>query len=173
MKKKLGFKKALLLSSSVIFGTGVLATTCISLASFESYIQIDQSIRGGGRLGTFIYLNPSMWDKDGAVFGLYVWNPSDDTKYLWVKSIKITEDNYYVFEVADISTYSSMLFARLKPSTAEGYNSENNGYNFANAWNQTHNTSYDSSKKLYTIEYWEYYKDGYTHSYGSWSAYTS
>ena len=124
-------------------GTGCESGT--ELSSFETNFATTDFI-----LSTPIYLKPSAtWQQHDARFAVYYWGNGENNNG-WVDMTTIgCSDEYYAAEIP--IGYSDFKFVRLKPSTESGYDSNNNGLNFANAWNQTGNLSVQDGKHLYDL----------------------
>ena len=94
--------------------------------------------------GTTVYLKPvDWWKNDKARFAVYMWNNSEN-EWIEMEDLGCNGDIY----TANIpSKYTSFMFVRLKPVTHADYNTENGGYNFENAWNQTGNLTIPTDNK--------------------------
>ena len=97
-----------------------------------------------------IYFRPTnAWKEHNAWFAVYYWN---DKKNGWVSM----EDgdghgNLYTAEIP--GGYNNLIFVRLRPSTADGYTSENSGLHWNNQWEQTEDlTTPTDDKVLYDME---------------------
>ncbi len=97
-----------------------------------------------------IYFRPTnAWKEHNAWFAVYYWN---DKKNGWVSM----EDgdghgNLYTTEIP--GGYNNLIFVRLRPSTADGYTSENSGLHWDNQWEQTKDlTTPTDDKVLYDME---------------------
>ena len=97
-----------------------------------------------------IYFRPTnAWKEHNAWFAVYYWN---DKKNGWVSM----EDgdghgNLYTTEIP--GGYSNLIFVRLRPSSADGYKSDNSGLNWNNQWEQTEDlTTPTDDKVLYDME---------------------
>ena len=97
-----------------------------------------------------IYFKPtSAWKNDNAWFAVYYW---ENTEEGWLT----LEDgdghgNLYTTEIP--GGYSNLIFVRLRPSTADGYTSENSGLHWKNQWEQTEDlTTPTDDKVLYDME---------------------
>lgn len=92
-----------------------------------------------------VYLKPnSNWTKDNARFAVYCFN-DDASTTTWVSMSSATlngESGYYVSEV-DNSTYSTIIFCRMNPSTTEN--------NWNNKWNQSANITMPTTDALYEM----------------------
>ena len=75
------------------------------------------------------------WKKDDAHFAVYAVYASGTP--FWVDLAKDGETGYYKATVSYFDPTRPMIFVRLKPSSADGYNSDNGGLNWGNKWNQT------------------------------------
>ena len=81
-----------------------------------------------------IYIRANeMWKSDGAKLAVYAWGDEDNT-WIDVEYDDCTGD----ILMADIpAKYTRIKIARLNPNPTSDDTRLNNGYNFANAWNQT------------------------------------
>ena len=102
-----------------------------------------------------IYFKPtSAWKSDNAWFAVYYWENKDggNKKEGWLT----LEDgdghgNLYTTEIP--GGYNNLIFVRLRPSTADGYTSENSGLHWNNQWEQTKDlTTPTDDKVLYDME---------------------
>ena len=103
--------------------------------------------------GTTVYLKANdMWKSDGAKLAVYAWNNTENT-WLDVEYDDCT-GNLLMAEIP--AKYNTGIkFVRLNPNPTSDDTRQNNGYNFANAWNQTNdlkipadnNNLYDLTKK--------------------------
>ena len=96
-----------------------------------------------------VYLNPNAdWKSNNATFACYMWVGDDQN---WLAGT--AAGDYYSFEIP--GKYQSIIFVRLKPSTAEGYVADNNGLNWSNKWNQSPNLTVPTDDNIvYTITDW-------------------
>ncbi len=99
-----------------------------------------------------VYLKPnSNWTTDNARFAVYCFN-DDASTTTWVSMSSTTldgESGYYFSEV-DNSTYSTIIFCRMNPSTTEN--------NWNNKWNQSADIAMPKADALYDISgttYWD------------------
>ena len=105
--------------------------------------------------GTTVYLKANdMWKSDGAKLAVYAWNNTENT-WLDVEYDDCT-GNLLMAEIP--AKYNTGIkFVRLNPNPTSDDTRQNNGYNFANAWNQTsdlkipadNNNLYDLTKYIY------------------------
>ena len=96
-----------------------------------------------------VYLKPyDFWKSDGARIAAYYWGAAGNN---WIELSPVDcEGHYYSVDIP--AGYSNIIFARLKPSTATGYVSTNNGFNWDNSWNQTADlTVQTNGKNLYNM----------------------
>ena len=120
-----------------------------------------------------IYFKPtSAWKNHYAWFAVYYWENKDggNKEEGWLT----LEDgdghgNLYTAEIP--GGYNNLIFVRLRPSTADGYTSENSGLNWNNQWEQTEDlTTPTDDKVLYDMES----KNAATHLYlkpnGNWKS---
>ena len=97
---------------------------------------------------TTVYFKPSdNWKEANAHFAIYAWGKFES----WVELEKIDcHGNYYKADVP--AGFSDFAFVRLIPSSDPAYNSNNNGYNWENKWNQTENLIVPTDgKKMYDV----------------------
>ena len=109
-----------------------------------------------------IYLQPnSEWPQSNAVLAAYYSNST------WVRGVDSNDDG--VLEFSNPSSQSQVIFARLKPSGADGYDSSNGGLNWANKWDQTPNDGWNTipndGKNLFTLN------SGWGNCGGTWSTF--
>ena len=85
--------------------------------------------------GTTVYLKANdMWKSDGAKLAVYAWNNTENT-WLDVEYDDCT-GNLLMAEIP--AKYNTGIkFVRLNPNPTSDDTRRDNGYNFANAWNQT------------------------------------
>ena len=96
-----------------------------------------------------IGLIPGVWATDDAVFAAYAWN---DEGNKWFPFAAV--EGAYATQIPD--NYTGIIIVRLKPSTAEGFDGENYGYNWNNKWNQTADIDFTTiaDKTVFTITGW-------------------
>ncbi len=73
------------------------------------------------------------WTASKAWFAVYYWETGKDPG--WSVLNPICGNDYYKAEVP--AGYTGFKFVRFRPSTADGYNSDNGGLNWTNPWNQS------------------------------------
>lgn len=73
------------------------------------------------------------WTAANAWFAVYYWNTNNDRG--WSVLNPICGSDYYKAEVP--AGYTGFKFVRFRPSTAPGYEPDNNGLNWTNPWNQS------------------------------------
>ena len=96
-----------------------------------------------------VYLKPfDFWKSDDARIAAYYWGAAGNN---WIELSPVDcEGHYYSVDIP--AGYSNIIFARLKPSTADEYDPEHNGFNWNNAWNQTADlTVQTNGKNLYDM----------------------
>ena len=96
-----------------------------------------------------VYLKPfDFWKSDGARIAAYYWGAAGNN---WIELSPVDcEGHYYSVDIP--AGYSNIIFARLKPSSATGYDKDNNGFNWKNSWNQTADlTVQTNGKNLYDM----------------------
>ncbi len=107
---------------------------------------------------TTVYLKPSIWDVDGAVFYAYFFESGKDP--VWVKGVS-SGDNY-TFDVPE--GYTNVVFTRVNPEK----NPSVDGWD-ASVWNQSEDLKVPTNKLVkYTITAWG--TDGSKVCKGEWSA---
>ena len=79
-----------------------------------------------------IALMPGDWANDGATYAAYVWGGIGEA---WFPFVEVGKTGIYATQIPD--TYTGMLLARLKPSTASDFKTDNGGLNWDNRWNQS------------------------------------
>lgn len=83
-----------------------------------------------------IYFRPTnAWKEHNAWFAVYYWN---DKKNGWV-SMEDGDGHGKLYKAELPGGYSNLIFVRLRPSTADGYTSNNSGLDWGNQWEQTSN----------------------------------
>ena len=96
-----------------------------------------------------VYLKPfDFWKSDDARIAAYYWGAAGNN---WIELSPVDcEGHYYSVDIP--AGYSNIIFARLKPSSATGYDKNNNGFNWENSWNQTADlTVQTNGKNLYDM----------------------
>ena len=110
-----------------------------------------------------IYLDANMWNTDGAIFAVHVWNASDADNKNAGYQLTHVGGSIYTAEIRDDAT--NAIFVRKDP------NAENAT---ANVWNGEWNrsvTTIPSDKDQYTITAWHENNDDSKPSVGEWSVY--
>lgn len=111
-----------------------------------------------------IYLDANMWNTDGAIFAVHVWNASDADNKNAGYQLTHVEGSIYTAEIRDDAT--NAIFVRKDPNAEDAT---------ANVWNGEWNrseTTIPSDKNQYTITAWS--AEGCTEnclSIGEWSVY--
>ena len=83
-----------------------------------------------------IYFRPTnAWKEHNAWFAVYYWN---DKKNGWV-SMEDGDGHGKLYKAELPGGYNNLIFVRLRPSTADGYTSNNSGLDWGNQWEQTSN----------------------------------
>lgn len=97
-----------------------------------------------------IYFRPTnAWKEHNAWFAVYYWN---DKKNGWV-SMEDGDGHGDLYTAEIPGGYNNLIFVRLRPSTADGYTSENSGLHWDNQWEQTEDlTTPTDDKVLYDME---------------------
>ena len=100
-----------------------------------------------------IYLNANMWNTDGAIFAVHVWNTgeADAADY----TLTLVEGNVYKAEIRDDATQA--IFLRQNPAEIDPSNV------WAGEWNRAQ-TGIPADQNLFTITSWE-------DPWGTWSVY--
>ena len=100
-----------------------------------------------------IGLIPGVWNTDGAIFAAYAWNAEGNA---WFPFVEVS--GAYVTQIPE--NYTGINIVRLKPATAEGFNTDNYGLNWDNKWNQTGNIDFTTvaDNSLITITGWDTYE---------------
>ena len=130
---------------------------CLSIGEWSVYGVTPEPEPVGTRT---IYLDANMWNKDGAIFAVHVWNTgeADAADY----TLTLVEGNVYQAEIRDDA--KSAIFLRRNPaSTSDNV--------WDDVWNRSE-TTIPSDKDQYTIIAWS--AEGCTencHSIGEWSVY--
>ena len=107
------------------------------------------TVMGANAANKTISLVPGPWAADDAVFAAYTWNGDGD---LWTPFAEVSGN--YVAQVDD--SYTGLILVRLKPATAEGFNTDNSGLNWDNKWNQTDDIDFTAvaNGSTFTITGW-------------------
>lgn len=139
--------------------------TCENIYDFSTLVTADITLYAGWNekvAGSAIYLNPDLWNVDGAWFAAYCWAGESNTWYTLTAS-----GNYFSANI-DTTTYSNIVFVRMaNTATAPGWNTET----VTNVWNQTIDLTFGADN-LFTITGWG---DESTSkkSIGTWSTYSA
>ncbi len=90
-----------------------------------------------------LYLNPTMWNVDGARYAAYMWN---DAGNIWV-DLTLAAGETDIYEFTAPNGYSNLIFCRMNPS---------GGNNWENKWNQTKDLTVPTDgNNLFTITGWD------------------
>ena len=90
-----------------------------------------------------LYLNPNMWNVDGARYAAYMWN---DAGNIWV-SLTLAEGETSIYQFTAPAGYPNIIFCRMNPS---------GGNNWESKWNQTADLTVPTNgKNLYTVTGWD------------------
>ena len=94
--------------------------------------------------GTKLYLEPNIWEVDGARFAAYFFSGAD---YAWAdfSSLPSGEESYYE-ATAPAGTWTNVIFCRMMGSAPEN--------NWDNKWNQTEDLVFDGTNNLFSITGW-------------------
>lgn len=129
-----------------------------------NWLTIDNihTYRNNTQLYLDLYEMETDWESAGAVFAAYLYGSNN---YSGVEWVKLNLVNGFYNENQSINTalyeliipsgnYTNAIFVRLKPEGAEGYDSENNGLNWNNKWNQTPDLHVDLTKNVCKLTNW-------------------
>ena len=94
-----------------------------------------------------IFVTPGDYTTADAVLALYSWGKAES----WSR---LTETNIAGFYSGELNGNTNFRIVRLKPSTAEDYNAENNGLNDANIWNRSTDMA-TSDGNVFTFKGWD------------------
>ncbi len=94
-----------------------------------------------------IFVTPGDYATADAVLALYSWGKAES----WSR---LTETNIAGFYSGELNGNTNFRIVRLKPSTAEDYNAENNGLNDANIWNRSTDMA-TSDGNVFTFKGWD------------------
>lgn len=103
-----------------------------------------------------LYLNPGIWNVDGAKFAIYYFNASQNG---WSDYMTSAGGNLYQGEVPD--SYTQVIFCRMNPNGSKDWNGK---------WNQTGDLTIPSGKNQFNIQDWDG-DDG--NQSGEWTTYGS
>ena len=107
------------------------STKVSSDAAYTINLTADKTLEARFTKGTTIFFKPvDYWKADKARLAVYMWN-SAGNKWIEFEDYSCNEDIY----TADIPAgYTDFKFVRLRPATADGYNSNNDGLDWDNKW---------------------------------------
>lgn len=94
-----------------------------------------------------IFVTPGDYTTADAVLALYSWGKAES----WSR---LTETNIAGFYSGELNGNTNFRIVRLKPSTAEGYDAENDGLNDANIWNRSTDMT-TSDGNVFTFKSWD------------------
>lgn len=118
-----------------------------TFAAFSKTKVVSQTIR---ITGSSIYLNPGVWEADGALFYLYTWDSSNDSDNAWMKN-NGKHGSYYVFNSPISSDHDKCIFVRINPNGANIPS-----FNKDTKWNQSSDLDLPTAiENVYTITGWE------------------
>ena len=104
---------------------------------------------------TTVYLNPGVWNGDGAKYAIYAYEPGKESQ--WSDFLTPTVERPSIYTGTVPAGYSHLIFVRLKNTTTTP--------NWDDKWNQSKNqTIVEGGKDLYTIT-------GWGEGDGTWSTY--
>ena len=118
-------------------------------AVYTTKLTADMNLEAHFQKGTTIFFKPvDYWKADKARLAVYMWN-SAGNKWIEFEDYGCNEDIF----TADIPAgYTGFKIVRLKPASADGYDSKGDGLNWENKWNETENlTPPDGDKNLYDM----------------------
>jgi len=106
-----------------------------------------------------IVLVPGVWNADGATFAAYAFNETDTKWFPFIEA-----SGSFATQIPD--NFTKIVLVRLKPATDAGFNTENNGLNWDNKWNQTEDIDFTAiaDQTIFTISDWGSEKSPYTTS---------
>ena len=104
------------------------------LATAEREVEVLNRIPAGTKL----YLNPAIWNVDGARFAAYFFGVGET----WVDMTAVAETEYYE-AITPAGIWSNVIFVRMDGGTSANI--------WENSWNQTTDLEYDGVNNLFTI----------------------
>lgn len=153
-------KKRTLFVSLSILGSSVIAATGFTLAAYSRKTIVDQNVSIANRIGEIIYFYPGEWDKDNALFKMFVCNNASPNTYTrkYISASGKTTEGYYIFNFPAESTYDQITFLRVNPSAASSYFDDNaDAFVSGVGWNKTEDFvknasgSWSNTKNQFTI----------------------
>ena len=97
-----------------------------------------------------VYLKPTnYWPDANARFAVYAWDNCGGDKWFEMEDVSCARE---YFKVDIPAKYTQFKFVRLKPTTNNDYNDNNEGLNWENKWNETSDLTIPTGNKdLYTF----------------------
>ena len=105
---------------------------------------------------SFVFVTPGAYTGDDAVIA--IWNWSDETDGEWVLPTNMGT-GLYTAELMEGKQDFSVV--RLKPSTSDGYDTENGGINWNNKWNESEILTTKTGNNVFEFESWGSPKDNF------------
>lgn len=119
-------------------------------ATYTFNLTANKTVKATFTKGTTIFFKPvDYWKEADARFAVYTWGGSAGDKWIEFEDYSCNEDIF----TADIPAgYTGFKIVRLKPASADGYNSDGDGFNWDNRWAETVNlTIPNGDKNLYDM----------------------
>ena len=119
-------------------------------AVYTTTLTADKNLEARFKKGTTIFFKPvDYWKEADARFAVYTWGGSAGDKWIEFEDYGCNEDIF----TADIPAgYTGFKIVRLKPASADDYNSEGDGFNWNNRWAETVNLTIPTGdKNLYDM----------------------
>ena len=119
-------------------------------AVYTTKLTADMNLEAHFQKGTTIFFKPvDYWKEADARFAVYTWGTSVDDKWIEFEDYGCNEDIF----TADIPAgYTGFKIVRLKPASADGYESDGDGLNWDNRWAETVNLTIPTgNKNLYDM----------------------
>ena len=96
-----------------------------------------------------VYFKPqSWWKDDDARTAIWAWKDNSNPAVEGWVDVDYDDCTDSILRADIPAKYDRIKFVRLKPSSADGYISENNGYNWENKWNSTENLTVPTDNKI-------------------------
>ncbi|MBQ8796099.1 MAG: CotH kinase family protein [Clostridia bacterium] len=149
------------MSNSKTLGKRVLAViltvmmlmSTLTIAMTASAANVDLAPTGANvPAGQTLYLNPNIWNKDGARFAMYGCNGTAAAE--WVSMSPVPGDGSTFQGTFKTGPHTNVIFVRMNGSN------QTNDWN--NKWNQTANLTWDGAKSLFTVTSWDNQSSGWT-----------
>ena len=98
---------------------------------------------------TTVYLKPtSGWKADDARTAIWAWKENSNPAVEGWVDVDYDDCTDSILRADIPAKYDKIKFVRLKPSSASGYSSENNGYNWTNKMDETDNLTVPTDNKI-------------------------